>query len=300
MRILLRNRTCLHQLLSRMNTDKQKMQNLYMISFATLTEKTKWVRKETLKLYKLAPELRLASSLSPVEIFVVLYYGRILRYDPQNVRWEGRDRLVISKGHGAISLYPILADLKFFDKEDLGKIGKEESLLGIIPDCMVPGFETINGAAGHGLGVTCGIALALKKKKTDKKTFILCGDGELNEGAVWEGIMFASYHKLNNLIMIVDNNRASMMGYQKDILGLEPLDEKFKAFGWYTKTVDGHNIEQLYNSLKDLKNNKHNQPSVLIANTLKGKGIPKLENDPLSHVKRLTADEIDHILEKWK
>ncbi|OHB57825.1 MAG: transketolase [Planctomycetes bacterium RBG_13_44_8b] len=267
---------------------------------ATLIEKTKWVRKETLKLHKIAPELRLASSLSPVEIFVVLYYGRIMRYDPQNVQWEERDRLVISKGHGAISLYPILADLDFFNKEELSKIGKKDSLLGIIPDCMVPGFETINGALGHGLGVACGMALALKRKKSDKKVFILCGDGELNEGSVWEGVMFASYHKLNNLIMIVDNNKVSMMGYQKDILGLEPLDEKFEAFGWRTKTVDGHNIEQLFNSLKDLKNNEHSQPSVLIADTRKGKGIPRLENDPLSHVKSLAAEEIDRILEEWK
>lgn len=122
----------------------------------------------------------------------------------------------------------------------------------------------------------------------------------MNEGAVWEAVMFASYHKLNNLILIVDNNKMSMLGYQKDILGLEPLEDKFNAFGWKAETVDGHDIEQLYIALNNLKNDSHSQPKVLIANTRKGKGIPKLENDPLCHVKGLSADEIDRMLEEWK
>lgn len=271
-----------------------------MESFETLREKAKWVRRETLKLHKRAPESRLASSLSDVEIFVVLYYGDILSYDSQNVRWADRDRLIISKGHGAVSLYPILADLNFFNKEELDKIGREDSFLGVIPDTSVPGFETINGSIGHGLGVACGIALALKRKKLDKKVFVLSGDGELNEGAIWEAIMFASYHKLNNLILIVDNNKMSMLGYQKDILGLEPLEEKFKVFHWKAETVDGHNIEQLYTALNNFKKDDNNQPKVLIANTRKGKGIPGLESDPLCHVRTLKADEVDNILEEWK
>jgi len=271
-----------------------------MNSFDTLRDKSKWVRKETLKLHKRAPESRLASSLSPVEIFVVLYYGGILSYDPQNVQWEERDRLIISKGHGAVSLYPILADLNFFDKEELTKISTEDSFLGVIPDTSIPGFETINGAVGHGLGVACGIALALKRKTSNRKVFVLSGDGELNEGAIWEAIMFASYHKLSNLILIVDNNKMSMLGYQKEILGLEPLEEKFNAFGWKTQTVDGHNVEQLYAALYDLKNDDNSQPKVLVANTHKGKGVPQLEGDPLCHVKSLSAEQIDNILQEWK
>lgn len=268
--------------------------------FEILKEKAQWVRRETLKLHKRAPETRVASSLSDIEIFVVLYYGGILSYDSQNVQAEDRDRLIISKGHGAVSLYPILADLNFFDKGELDKIGGEDSFLGVIPDTSVPGFETINGAVGHGLGVACGIALALKRKSLDKKVFVLSGDGELNEGAVWEAIMFASYHKLNNLILIVDNNKMSMLGYQKDILGLEPLQEKFGAFGWKWRTADGHNVEQLFTALNNLKNDDSSQPRVLIANTRKGKGIPRLENDPLCHVKSLKGDEIDSILQEWE
>ncbi len=271
-----------------------------MKSFESLKEKAQWVRKETLKLHKLAPESRLASSLSAVEIFVVLYYGGILSYNSQNVRSEDRDRLIISKGHGAISLYPILADLNFFNKQELQKIGRVDSFLGVIPDASVPGFETTNGAVGHGLGVACGVALALKRKKLDKKVFVLSGDGELNEGAVWEAVMFASYHKLSNLILIVDNNKMSMLGYQKDILGLEPLEEKFSVFGWKAQAVDGHNVDQLYKHLSTLKNDQHSQPEVLVANTRKGKGVRVLEDDPLCHVKSLKADEVDAILKEWE
>lgn len=268
-----------------------------MIIFKALKEKVQWVRRETLKLHKYAPESRLASCLSDIEIFVVLYYGGILSYDPQNLEFEHRDRFIISKGHGAVSLYPILADLNFFEKKELRKIGKEDSFLCAIPDTAVPGFETINGSLGHGLGVACGVSMALKIKNLDKNVFVLCGDGELNEGSVWEAIVFASYHKLGNLILIVDDNKISMLDYQRNILGLEPLEEKFAAFGWEVKTVDGHDIEQLYSSLSSLKTSKDNKPKVLIANTCKGKGIQQLEGDRLCHVKSLTAEEIDNILE---
>jgi len=268
-----------------------------MTSPEMLKDKVQWVRKETLKLHKRAPESRVASCLSDIEIFVALYYGGILNCNPLHPLASDRDRFIISKGHGAVSLYPILADLGFFDKEELQRIGTENSFLCVIPDTAVPGFETINGSLGHGLGVACGVALALRKKGLNKKVFVLCGDGELNEGAVWEAVMFASYHKLSNLILIIDNNKISMLGYQKDILDMEPFEVKFDAFGWKTATVDGHNIGQVYKTLSKLKTDLCNQPKVLIANTCKGKGIPELENDALCHVKTLKADEIDRILE---
>jgi len=265
-----------------------------------LKDRADWVRKETLKLHKLAPETRLASSLSDVEIFVALYYAGILKYDPRNVRAEDRDRFFISKGHGAISLYPILAERGFFDQNELQRIGSEDSFLGVIPDARVPGFETINGALGHGLGVACGSALALKRKGSGATVFVLSGDGELNAGAVWEAVMFAAYHKLDNLILIVDNNEKSMLGYQRDILGLEPLEEKFKTFGWKAEAVDGHDIEQLCTTLSHLKRDDGDRPKVLIANTQKGKGVRSLENDPLCHVRMLKPQEIDRILKEWQ
>jgi transketolase len=261
-----------------------------------LKEKSTWVRKETLKIHKIAPETRISSSLSPVEIFVVLYYGEILNFDAKNVKWEGRDRFIISKGHGAISLYPILADLGYFEKNELNNVCKKGSFLGGIPDSIIPGFETINGSLGHGLGVACGMALALKRKKAKEMVFVLLGDGELYEGSVWEAIMFAGEHKLENLILILDNNRACMLDYCKKILDLEPHEEKFKAFKWDVVTVDGHDLNQLYHSLITLKEEKNNKPKLLIANTIKGKGVPRLETDPLSHIKSLNPAEIDELL----
>lgn len=272
--------------------------NLGFVEF--LKEKALWVRQETLLIHKIAQETRLASSLSDVEIFVVLYYGKILKFDPTNIRWENRDRFIISKGHGAISLYPILADLGYFDKQELNKVCKEGSFLGGIPDPIVPGIETINGSLGHGLGVACGISLALKRKNRDEKVFILIGDGELYEGSVWEAIMFAGHHKLDNMILIIDNNKVCMLEYCKKILDLEPLDEKLKVFNWNVEIVDGHDIDQLYNALTSFKVDRNDKPKVLIANTIKGKSIPSLEIDSLSHIKVLKEDEIDTIIEELK
>jgi len=265
-----------------------------------LKEKALWVRKETLNLYKRSSGFRLSSSLSDVEIFVALYYSDILKFNPQNPEWEGRDRFLISKGHGAISLYSILADLGFFKKEELTKMSQKESFLGDIPDTRIPGFETINGALGHGLGVACGIAIALKKKDSDSKVFVLSGDGELYEGAVWEAIMFASHHKLDNLILIIDNNKISMLDYCKNIIDLESLEEKFRAFKWKVATVNGHDIEELYKSLKDLKQSDDKRPKILIADTIKGKGVAQLEGDPLCHIKSLKENEIIKAIEELK
>jgi transketolase len=258
-----------------------------------LKEKARWIRKETLTIHKTAPETRIASSLSAVEIFTVLYYGKIVSFEPGNTAWDGRDRLIISKGHGAISLYPVLADLGFFASSELANVCKEGSFLGGIPDCMVPGFETINGSLGHGLGVACGVALALKQKKKKERVYVLMGDGELYEGAVWEAVMFAGAHALDNLILIVDSNKVSMLGYCRDILDLEPLEKKFTAFGWSARAADGHSIEQLYAALLNMKQARTRKPRVLIANTVKGKGVPRLETDPLSHIKNLSPAEID-------
>lgn len=268
--------------------------------FGFLKEKALWVRKETLNIHRIAQETRLASSLSAVEIFVALYYGKILAFAPKDIRWEERDRFIISKGHGSISLYPILADLGFYDMKELERVCKEGSFLGGIPDTMIPGYETINGSLGHGLGVGCGIALALKRRNRSEKVFVLLGDGELYEGSVWEAVMFAGEHKLGNLTLIIDNNKISMLDYCRNILDLNPLGGKFKMFKWAVKTVDGHNIGQLHNSLKKIKEDNNDKPKLLIANTVKGKGVPSLENDPLSHIKNIKPEEIDKAIEGLK
>ncbi len=272
-----------------------------MIDTAYLKQQAKFLRIETLKIHKAAPEVRVASSLSPIEIFTALFYGKLLRYNPKNPRDENRDRLIISKGHGSICMYPLLADLGFFDKDELKRVCKSGSFLGGIPDPIIPGYETVNGSLGHGLGVACGIALALKTKKSDKKAVVLTGDGELNEGANWEAIMCAAQHKLDNLTLIVDYNKVSMLDFSKNIIDLNSLSEKFKAFNWDVYEIeDGHDIEQVYNTLKTAFSDQQQKPKVVIAHTVKGKGIPFLETHPLSHILSVKEGDIDGLVEEIK
>jgi len=263
-----------------------------------LKEKALWVRRETLRIHGRAPETRIASSLSDVEIFVALYYGGLLKYDAENLRWSERDRFIVSKGHGAISLYPILADCGFFDSEELKRVCRKNSFLGGIPDIIIPGFETTNGSLGHGLGVTSGMALAMKRKQIDSTLFVLLGDGELYEGAVWEAVMFAAEQRLDNLVAIVDSNKISMLDYCSEIIDLSPLEKKFEAFNWLVSSVDGHDMEALYTALEELKGERGRGPKVLIANTIKGKGVPRLEGDPLCHIRSLTEDEVVRAIEE--
>lgn len=263
-----------------------------------MEEKAKWIWRKTLVLHGRAPETRLASSLSDIEIFTVLFYSGLMRYKPKLPFDDERDRLIVSKGHGSISMYPILADVGFFGLDELKKISQSDSFLGVIPDTVIPGFETINGSLGHGLGVACGVALALKRKCLDRKVFVVCGDGELNSGPMWEAIIFAAFHRLDNLVVIVDNNKMSMLGYQKDILGMEPLEEKFAVFGWKGSVVDGHNIEKLYKTLDAILNDKDGRPSVLIANTVKARGVMQLEGDELCHIRSLTAEQVNDLLKE--
>lgn len=262
-----------------------------------LEKKAGWVRKETLLLHALAPETRVASSLSCVEILVVLYYSNIAKIYPRHLLAEDRDRIIISKGHGSISLYPILADLGYFNKKELNRICKPGSFLGGIPDCIIPGYETTNGSLGHGPGVACGIALALKHKKNNSHIFVILGDGEMQEGSVWEAIMFAGHHKLNNLTFIVDDNKAGMLDFSKNIINMEPIAGKFSVFGWDACEIDGHSIPSLLFALKRSKLISIKKPKAIIANTVKGKGVPRLEKDGLSHTRTLSQEEISRLIE---
>jgi len=248
-----------------------------------------------LKIHALAPETRVASSLSCVEILVALYYGEILNYNPQDLSDSQRDRFIISKAHGVVSLYPILADLGFFDEIEITKVCQSGAKLPGIPDMMTPGLETINGSLGHGLGVACGIALALKRQNKSQKVFVLIGDGELYEGSVWEAIMFAGEHKLDNLVAIIDNNKVCMLDFCKNIINMEPLDQKFIAFNWQAERIDGHDVEKVYNRLSQMKN-ETDKPKMLIADTIKGKGVPSLETDSLSHIRILSPEQVAQAL----
>ena len=265
-----------------------------------LADKARWVWRETLAIHRRAPETRLASSLSSIEIFVALYYGGILKFNPKDPLEESRDRCVISKGHGSICMYPILADLQFFSKDELFRVCHTGGFLGGIPDPVIPGYETVNGSLGHGLGVATGMALGLKTKKANENVFVVCGDGELHEGANWEAIMFASQHGLDNLNLIVDDNKISMLGYTDDIVSHNSLVQRLESFGWECKTVDGHDVEAVANALIELKQRKQSKPKALIARTLKGHGVPGLENAPLSHIMNPKPEQIDSLLEETR
>jgi transketolase len=264
-----------------------------------LKQKSKFVRIETLKIHKIAPETRIASSLSPIEIYVSLYYGGILNYNPNNPRDDNRDRFIISKGHGSISMYPLLADLGFFNKSELNNVCKHGSFLGGIPDPVVPGYETVNGSLGHGLGVGCGMAIALRSKQQQQNVVVLTGDGELNEGSNWEAIMFAQQHNLDNLTLIVDYNKTSMLDLSKNIIDMNSLNSKFEAFNWKAYEVkDGHDVEEVSSTLKEAINNREDKPKVVIVNTIKGKGVPFLETHSLSHILSVDSSDIDALIKE--
>tara|TARA_Y100001934_G_scaffold283793_1_gene407012 strand:+ start:3872 stop:4708 length:837 start_codon:yes stop_codon:yes gene_type:complete len=266
--------------------------------YESLSEKARWVWQETLKIHRDSSETRIASSLSPIEIFVVLYYGGFLRQDPKNPRWEGRDRCIISKGHGSLCMYPIFANLGYFPMDELKKVCQEGSFLGGIPDPVIPGYETVNGSLGHGAGVGAGMALALKRRKMDQTVYVVTGDGELHEGANWEAFMFAAQHSLNNLLVIVDNNQISMLGPTDEIVSHLNLMDKFKAFGWVAREVaDGHSVVAVGEALLESQSDESGKPKVIVVNTRKGNRVPGLENAALSHVTAVKSDLIDRLLE---
>lgn len=267
-------------------------------SLMDLRAKADWVWRETLAIHRRAPETRLASSLSSIEIFVALYYGGVLRFNPSNPRDESRDRCIISKGHGSICMYPILADLGYFPMEELQHVCESGSFLGGIPDPVIPGYETVNGSLGHGLGVATGMALGLKRKASKQSVFVVAGDGELHEGANWEAIMFAAQHKLDNLHLIVDNNSISMLGYTDDIVSHDDLGTRLGSFGWDCLEVQGHDVFAVQTALQQQKTKLDGKPKVLIAKTLKGHGVPGLENAPLSHIINPKPELIDSLLER--
>lgn len=252
-------------------------------------------RVEALRIHAIAPETRIASSLSAVEIYTCLFYGGLLHYNPANPRDPSRDRLIVSKGHGSISLYPILADLGFFNRAELVKVCKPGSFLGGIPDPVIPGYETVNGSLGHGPGVGSGMALALKRLGSKSRVVIVTGDGELHEGAVWEAFMFAAQHRLDNLTMIVDDNSRCMLNDTERVIGLAPMADKFKAFGWSATHVDGHDTIALCASIRQAMSSDFAGPRAVIARTIKGKGVPALENDPLCHIRTVSAADIQKL-----
>lgn len=241
------------------------------------------IRRETFEMVMRAGRGHLGGSLSSVEILVALYAGGVLRFDPANPQWRARDRFILSKGHANNSLYVLLAHLGFFPRDELNGFLADGSRLGMHIDRRLPGMEIVSGSLGHGLGIAAGLALAARLDNESYLTFVLMGDGESQEGSVWEAGIFASQHRLNNLIAITDRNRLGSEDFTENTGNIEPLEERWRCFGWDTTSIDGHDFGQVLAAFAGVRTRASSKPLMIIANTVKGKGISSLENMPHAH-----------------
>jgi len=250
-----------------------------MVKKLSSVEIAKQIRVRILQLSNIAKSSHVGSCLSIVEILVVLYKNFI---NKKNI-------FVLSKGHACLAYYCVLQKFGYFSNKTLNSYGKNNTILLSHVSHRVPGVEFSTGSLGHGLPYAIGRALADKINKTDNKVFVLISDGELNEGTTWESLLFATFHKLENLIIIIDYNKIQSLDFTKNVLKLEPLRKKFQSFGCNVKNIDGHNFIQIYKSFLIKKNKK---PTVIIANTIKGKGVNFMENSISWHYKYPSAQEL--------
>ena len=236
------------------------------------------VRKSILKIANSSQCSHIGSNLSIVDILTILYI-KFLK--------NKKNYFILSKGHACLALYCVLKEMRFITEKTLNSFGKNDSILMSHASHKVPGIELSTGSLGHGLPVATGVALADKINKIKKKTFVLLSDGELDEGSNWESLLFSSHHKLNNLVIIIDYNKLQSIDSVKNTLNLEPLKQKFQSFGCKVVSVDGHNFKQLEKVLSS----SSTKPLVIIANTIKGKGVSFMENSVLWHYKSLNSED---------
>lgn len=226
----------------------------------------------------------LGSSMSLVEMLRVLY-DSYLQFKPEDGAWDDRDRLILSKGHGCLALYAILADKGFIEREELKTFCKANARIGGHPERgKIPGVEASTGALGHGLPMGVGMAIAAKLRKKDFRVVVICGDGEINEGSVWEAAMSAFKHKLSNLTVFIDYNKLQSYGLTKEVLDMEPMADKWRSFGFEVIEVDGHDVSALEAVVKQLPLNKE-KPTTVICHTIKSKGFPYAEGKAEWHHK---------------
>jgi len=232
------------------------------------------------------------SSFSLVEIFRVLY-DHVLRYNPADPRWSERDRCVLSKGHGCLALYALLADKGFFPMEELDRFCRRDGILGGHPEiAKVPGVEASTGSLGHGLPFGIGFALAARLDGRDSRVFVVSSDGESNEGSAWEAALCAGKHKLASLTVNIDYNKQQSYGATSEVLDLEPFADKWRAFGFAAVEVDGHNVDELRTTFEKLPLDA-SKPSAIICHTIKGRGVSFAEGNPAWHHKsRVTEAEV--------
>jgi transketolase len=253
------------------------------------------IRLNVLNMIHKTNSSHIGSCFSIADILALLY-GKVMNYDPSNPTWAQRDRFVLSKGHAGAALYSVLAEAGFFPVEDLHQYNHDGSQLSGHVMHYVPGVEVSTGSLGHGLSIGCGMAYAGKLAKSPYKVYVLLSDGECDEGSIWEAIMLAPHQKLDNLITIIDYNKIQSLGRVKDVLDLEPFADKWRAFNWNVIETDGHQHDELENAFAKAAALQTGKPSVIIAHTVKGKGVSFMEDKLLWHYKSPDITEFNHAL----
>jgi len=263
-----------------------------------LNEKARIFRREILKMTTSVGSGHPSSALSAIDIITALYFHH-MRHNPKDPGWEDRDRFVLSKGHGCPALYAVLAEAGYFPKAELTTHRKLGSILQGHPDMKTPGVEFPTGSLGLGLSAGCGMALAGKLDKKDYHVYVMLGDGELDEGNVWEAAMSAAHYELDNLTAIIDRNKFQVDGPTEEIMAVDPLPDKWMAFGWNEMEIDGHDMREILESLKQAKKMK-GKPTAIIAYTVKGKGVSFIEGNNRYHGKALSKEELSLALQELK
>jgi transketolase len=264
------------------------------IDLVFLQEKAAQIRRDLLTTIYLAQAGHPGGSLSAADLVVALYY-QIMRIDPSRPRWIDRDRFILSKGHASALIYAVLADKGYFDKTHLATFRQISGILQGHPDMnKTPGIDMTTGSLGQGLSLGCGMALGLRQQGLPGRVYVLLGDGELDEGQNWEALMFGSHQQLVNLAPIIDRNRLQLDGTTEDIVGLEPLSDKLRAFGWQVLECDGHDLASIIAALEAI--NQADRPTVLIAHTVKGKGVSYMENSLAWHGQAPNRSQYDQAM----
>jgi len=261
-----------------------------------LKQKAKEFRKEIIELVYKAQSGHPGGSLSEIDVLTALYFHK-LKIDPSNPNWEGRDRFVLSKGHASPGLYVVLADKGYFPKSELEGFRKINRMLQGHPELSTPGVDFAGGSLGQGISFAVGIALALRLDKKISKVYVMIGDGESQEGSVWEASMAAAFHKLDNLVGILDKNQVQETGKTKDVMDIGNVVLKWQAFGWNVIEINGHDMNEVVEALDKASKNKNGKPTMIISNTIKGKGVSFMELNYKFHGKAPNEEEYKKAME---
>ena len=255
------------------------------------------IRRKALRMGQVQGQGYIAQALGFSDVLAVCYF-HALNYQADNPEWEGRDRLYLSIGHYAIALYAAMIEADILPENELETYGCDDSRMPMSGmAAYTPGMEITGGSLGHGLGIAVGAALGLKRKQSEAFIYNLLSDGELGEGSTWEAAMSASHHNLDNIIAVVDFNNQQADGPSQDMLCSEPLDDKWRAFGWHVQRVDGNDLSEVVKAFDTARNLDVAQPRVIICNTKMAKGVPFLEQRERNHFLRVEADEWDKAIE---